>query len=128
MVGFHTNLINNGPFDQNLGLVGFYGDQELEVSGTEPVAFFDFEIFAENGLLLSNGLQVRNNINFVIGDLITAKNSSNIAIGFVDDAFYIGAANTSHINGYASITNKELFTFPIGDGTQIIHFTQFLRC
>ena len=123
MVGFHTNLINNGPFDQNLGLVGFYGNQELEVSGTEPVAFFDFEIFAENGLLLSNGLQVRNNINFVIGDLITAKNSSNIAIGFVDDAFYIGAANTSHINGYASITNKELFTFPIGDGTRLRSLT-----
>ena len=26
MVGFHLDLINNGSFDQNLGLVGFYGD------------------------------------------------------------------------------------------------------
>ena len=32
-IGFHTNLINESPMDNNLGLAGFYGTQLLTISG-----------------------------------------------------------------------------------------------
>ena len=32
-LGLHTNLINDGILDQNLGLAGFYGDAPLTASG-----------------------------------------------------------------------------------------------
>jgi gliding motility-associated-like protein len=119
LVGFHINLINNGPFDQNLGLAGFYGDDALEISGTAPILFHDFEIFAEKGVYLSNALEVTNNLSFIEGNLMTEKNTSDHTVGFMDNAFHIGASNSSHINGYASMVNKELFTFPVGDGTRL---------
>ena len=43
-MGFHTNLINDGSFDENAGLAGFYGDLPLTVSGAFAVTFFDVEI------------------------------------------------------------------------------------
>ncbi|NNK21656.1 MAG: gliding motility-associated C-terminal domain-containing protein, partial [Flavobacteriaceae bacterium] len=26
-LGFHTDLVNDGPFDENVGLTGFYGTE-----------------------------------------------------------------------------------------------------
>ena len=53
MVGFHMDLINDGAFDQNSGLVGFYGfDKSIVVSGTNIPVFYDAEISVDNGLYL----------------------------------------------------------------------------
>ncbi|MHA7832592.1 MAG: gliding motility-associated C-terminal domain-containing protein [Flagellimonas sp.] len=118
-VGFHTDLINNGPFQNNLGLIGFYGDESLEISGNSIPEFNDFEIMSENGIYLSNSVQINNNINFILGNMVTAKNTSLNSIGLVDEAFYIGTGDNSHVNGYVAAIDKELFTFPVGDGVRL---------
>jgi len=51
-LGFQTNLINDGSFDENLGRIGFYGEEELEISGIYAPKFYDFELFLDGDLLL----------------------------------------------------------------------------
>ena len=58
-VGFHLNLINDGTFDQNMGLVGFYKDfGRLTVSGAFTPVFYDAEVAVDNGLVLETSLSV----------------------------------------------------------------------
>ena len=123
LVGFHTNLVNDGSFFDNQGLAGFYGTAPLEVSGTVTPVFEDVEIMVENGLYLFNSVQLTRNANFVLGNVITGRETPLNGINFRDDAFYVGAGSTSHIDGYASATNKELFTFPVGYGKRLRSLT-----
>ena len=40
LVGFHTGFINDGNFDDNLGLIGFYhGEESLSISGAFSPTF-----------------------------------------------------------------------------------------
>ena len=119
-IGFHTDLINESPFDNNLGLVGFYGNLNLSVLGSVVPQFYDIEIAAESGLLLALGVDNSNNTNFILGDIITPKNDADINFNFLQNGFYTGEANIAKINGYAAITNQQNFTFPVGD-------SEFLR-
>ncbi len=123
LVGFHINLTNDGAFSENQGLAGFYGVTSLEVAGTSTPVFEDMEVLVENGLYLSNSVQLTGNVNFILGNVLTERNVPTNGINFKDDAFYVGAGNTSHINGYASVTNKELFTFPVGYGNRLRNLT-----
>jgi len=119
-IGFHTNLINDGSFNQNLGLAGFYSDDSpLTVSGDYAPAFHDLEIAVENGLLLETPIHVTNNSNLITGDIRTPRTGTAIYSNFMDDSFYTGESSVSKINGYASITNKESFIFPVGDGARL---------
>lgn len=119
LVGFHMNLINDGAFDNNQGLVGFYSSDQLSISGLQSPVFRDLEIVMDNDLLLNIGLGVTNNVNFVVGDIQTIRNVPNNTLNFIDSAFYVGSNNEAHVNGYVSVTNKELISFPVGDGTRI---------
>lgn len=122
-VGFHINLIDDGVFDKNQGLTGFYSPNQLRISGTSNPIFDDLEIVTENGVILETWMGVTNNLNFVVGDIITSKNENNNYLNFIDTSFYAGSGNLTHINGYAGATNKELITFPVGDGDRIRHLT-----
>lgn len=113
-LGFHTNLINEAPFDQNLGLAGFYGT-ELSVFGSLVPFFYDVEVAVENDLILTLGLDNANNTNFIIGDIYTPKTNSATYYNFLGEAFYNGEDNLRKVNGYAAITGKQNFLFPIGD-------------
>lgn len=119
-IGFHTDLINEAPFDTNLGLVGFYGSNSLSVSGTIVPLFFDVELMTENGLNLSLGIDNSNNTTFILGDIVTTKNQNDIYYNFLDsDGFYIGEGDFTKVNGYAAIANQQNFVFPIGDETYL---------
>ncbi len=118
-IGFHTHFINNAPFDENLGLAGFYGQEQLVLSGALTPIFFDTEIDIDNGLLLNTSLGVINNVNFIAGDVITPKNLDDIYLNFFRDAFYVGEANGSKTDGYVQITNIQDFIFPVGDTDQL---------
>lgn len=119
-IGFHTNLINEGSFNQNLGLAGFYSDESpLTVSGDYTPVFHDLEIAVENGLLLETPIHVTNNSNLITGDIRTPRTGTAIYSNFMDDSFYTGESSVSKINGYAAITNKESFIFPVGDGARL---------
>lgn len=120
MVGFHMDLINNGTFDQNLGLVGFYSDfGQLTVSGGISPVFYDAEVVVENGLVLQTTIGVNNNGNLISGDILTPRNQATIYSNFFDNSFYTGESSVSKVNGYAAITNKDSFVFPVGNDTRL---------
>ena len=120
MVGFHMDLINDGDFDQNSGLVGFYGfDKSLSVSGTNNPVFYDAEISVDQGLFLNTEIGVTNNINLIVGDVITPRIDTNVSANFIANAFYVGENDVSLIDGYAAFTNKDNFTFPVGDDERL---------
>jgi len=115
MVGFHTNLINDGVFDENLGVVGFYNSENpLYVSGAFRPIFYDAEIAVEDNLFLEVGIGVRNNSNFIFGNVITPRNMLDVNLEYIDDAFYTGEIDATKVDGYSALRNKQNFSFPIG--------------
>ncbi|MBM1108060.1 gliding motility-associated C-terminal domain-containing protein [Aurantibacter crassamenti] len=115
-VGFHIDLINDGVFDNNLGLVGFYGyDKELTVSGTNAPVFYDSEVMVDYNLYLETPIEIINNGNLITGNIVTPRNNLDVYTNFIDNAFYVGEKDASSVDGYASLTNKDNFTFPVGD-------------
>jgi len=96
-LGFHTNLINDAAFDENIGLVGFYGEDLLEVSGAFMPIFHDTEIANQIGVLLNIPITTTNNVNFILGDIITPRNQRDIYFNFLQEAFYVGESNASKV-------------------------------
>lgn len=120
MVGFHINLINDGTFDQNQGLVGFYEENNpLTISGAFNPVFHDTEIAVENGLFLETPIAVTNNFNFITGHVITSRANKSIFLNFTDNAFYVGENYLSMLDGYAAVTNMDTFTFPVGNNDRL---------
>ncbi|WP_299434687.1 gliding motility-associated C-terminal domain-containing protein [uncultured Maribacter sp.] len=114
-VGFHLDLVNDGVFNENLGLVGFYGyDKSITVSGTNTPVFYDSEILVDNNLYLETPIEILNNANLITGNIVTPRNNTDIHINFLNSAFYIGENMVSKVDGYAAITNKDDFIFPVG--------------
>lgn len=119
-VGFHIDLTNDGIFYDNMGMVGFYNSQvPLTVSGSSIPTFYDAEIMVDNDLYLDIGIGVVNNSNFISGNIITPTSDPLTYLNIVDDAFYIGSSDPNKVVGYAGLTNKENFVFPIGDATRL---------
>ena len=119
-MGFHTNLINNGTFNQNLGLAGFYNtNQSLSISGTNTPRFFNFEVAVDNDLILAVNTEISNNLSFITGHVVTPRNTPNISLDFVNEAFKVLESNTRHTDGYASFTGNSSFEFPIGDDNKL---------
>lgn len=114
-VGFHTNLINNGDFDENLGFTGFYGDAQLTVSGSKRAVFNDVEVDIENGLLLYSSLGVKNDFYFTNGIVITPRTNNNISLDYIDHMDYYDEGDEEHVDGYLSYIGDSEFVFPIGD-------------
>nr|WP_321414674.1 hypothetical protein [uncultured Allomuricauda sp.] len=59
-MGFHGDLINDGVFDDNQGLTGFYSFQAINLNGLFPSRFMDLEFFTEEGLQLEVSLEIEN--------------------------------------------------------------------
>ena len=118
-LGFHTNLINDAAFDENVGLVGFYGNTLLNVTGAFAPTFFDIEIANGTGVFLQTGINNGNNTNFIIGDFLTPRNQSSAYYNLLQNAFYVGEGDISKVDGYAGMTQQQNFTFPVGDTQQL---------
>jgi gliding motility-associated-like protein len=120
LVGFHLDLINDGSFDQNMGLVGFYSDStDIEVSGAFIPEFYDTEVAVGGGLILETCIHINNNVNLITGDIITPRTQTAVFSNFLDYSFYTGESSVSKVDGYAAITNKESFMFPVGDDNRL---------
>ncbi len=117
-IGFHTHLINDGTFNTNLGLAGFYGDTQLNVSGNSVAEFFDVEVDVIDGLNLQTSLGVYNQLDFINGRIFTPRNDLNVTLEFLR-ASYSGETNDDHIDGYATLFGDIDFTFPIGDAQKL---------
>lgn len=123
-IGFHTNVVNEGTLNNYTGFAGFYADTEIRtISGTNKITFFNVEIDALQNIELYNSLGVRNQLDFINGQVITPRNNTNITLDFIDYDFYAGEDNERHVNGYSSIKqgnkNTSDFIFPIGDGSML---------
>ncbi|MCM4169833.1 hypothetical protein KCTC52924_02220 [Arenibacter antarcticus] len=118
-MGFHTNLINNAAFDQNLGLAGFYGSTALAISGAFMPIFFDTEIANDQGITLATGIGVTNNTNFIIGNITTPRLQQDVYYNFLDNAVYVGETDFSKVDGYVTANTFQNFVFPVGDATQL---------
>jgi gliding motility-associated-like protein len=118
-LGFHTDLINDAAFDENVGLAGFYGNNQIYVSGAFTPTFFDTEFAAASGVFLETGINSSNNTNFVFGDILTPRNQSDAYYNFLQNGFYTGDSDISKVDGYAGVTNQQNFTFPVGGGQQL---------
>jgi len=114
-LGFHHDLINNGFTDDNQGLVGFFSNNNILVSGAFRPIFRDIEIMVENDLLLDVGIGVTNNSNFILGNVFTPRNQIDINLDYINFAFYNGNENSAKVDGYAAATDRLSFSFPIGD-------------
>ncbi len=117
-IGFHTNLINDGPFDENVGLAGFYGTDLLTISGALTPILYDVELLNDSGVLLNTTLAVANNTSFMVGDLITPRANPGIHYNFLQDASFVGENNISKVEGYAMVSGQQNFSFPVGDNEQ----------
>ncbi|MCW5517612.1 gliding motility-associated C-terminal domain-containing protein [Muriicola sp. Z0-33] len=118
-LGFHTHLINNGTFDDNLGLAGFYGSSTLSVSGAFMPILYDIEIATDAFVDLETSVNVLNNANFIVGNFNTPRAQPDIYLNFIQNAFSAGEADASKVDGYARITDIQNFTFPVGDASQL---------
>lgn len=119
-IGFHTDLINDGVIDDNVGLAGFYSDvNTLDISGAFAATFFDTEFMTQNGVLLGTSMNIANNANFVSGNVLTVRAQPIISLNFLQNGFSAGESDISKVNGYASVTDQQNFTFPVGDGAQL---------
>ncbi|AIZ41650.1 gliding motility-associated C-terminal domain-containing protein [Cellulophaga baltica] len=113
-IGFHDNLINNGSFDENVGLAGFYSTDDLTISGAFRPIFKDAEIVVTNHLNLEVGVGITSNSNFIIGNVITPRNQLDITLEYFNNAFYTGETSQTKVDGYAALSNKQNFIFPTG--------------
>lgn len=122
-IGFHTHLINNAAFDQNLGLAGFYGSSTISVSGAFMPVFYDAEIANDQGVMLHTGMSIASNTNFIAGNFVTPRQQRDIYFNFLQNAFYVGESNLSKVDGYATLNNEQNFIFPVGDSEQLRSLT-----
>lgn len=118
-VGLHTNLINDGILDDNLGEVGFYGDTPLTVSGAFAPTFFDVEINNSGHVILNTAINILNTTNFIVGNFETSRAFTDSYLNHIFDGTSINSSDISKVNGYAAITDKQNFTFPVGDAVQL---------
>lgn len=114
-LGLHTNLINDATFDQTQGLVGFYGNNVIQVLGNIPPTLWDTEIMVSSNVYFQQPVNVRNNVNFIDGNFLTPKNNQSIYLNFLDQGFFTGESNQSKVTGFAAVNNRDFFSFPVGD-------------
>ena len=91
----------------------------LNVSGAFAATFFDLEIVNPDNVHLSTGLNNINNTNFVLGSFFTPRNNPDVYFNFLPNANYNGSGDISMVDGYSAISNRQNFTFPVGDGLQL---------
>lgn len=119
-LGFHTNLINNGVFNQNLGLVGFYStDETLSIEGSQIPSFYNFEVDTKYNLELYTSIDVLNDMSFINGLIITPRDENEVALNFLSNSLYAGESDANYVDGYSSIIGIENFSFPIGDDNRL---------
>ncbi len=118
-IGFHGPIRNDGSFDQNRGLAGLYGQNDHQLSGKQEIAFWDLEIFTPASWALRTTLKVRNNLNFIEGNLFTPPSSPEISLEFMEDAFYTGDSESSKVAGFISVAGVSQFRFPVGDAVSL---------
>lgn len=114
-VGVYSSFINDGMLTGDSGLIGFYGNNSLQLSGTQIPSVFDVEIANENGLFLETSLVISNNLNFIYGNILSSRNDPFSYLELESEAFFQGESNFSKIDGLIQATVNKSYLFPTGD-------------
>jgi gliding motility-associated-like protein len=117
-VGLFTSFINQAPFEQEAGRVGFYGADLIRVSGDFAPVFYDVEIFHDLFVDVQAPFSVANTLDFFEGDFVTDKSLPEIYVGLLQEATLNGPGNASKVNGYALAINQSRVVFPVGDASE----------
>ncbi len=118
-MGFHTDLINNGIFDENLGLAGFYSENTLDITGAVPATLNDVEFATSIATVIRTSLNISNNANFITGNVLTPREEPDVTLNFLENGFYNGEGDMNKVDGYASFTQQQNIAFPVGDFEQL---------
>ena len=119
-IAFHTDVINDGDFDDNRGQSIFYSDNILTVSGQNPMKFYDVDVDVKEDLILETRMGITNFHEFVNGHINTPKFDPNVSLDYENDAPYLGADDNKHVDGYVTQTGILDFTFPIGSNSRLM--------
>ncbi len=122
-----NNLLqNNGSWTATSNSLDlFLSTGSNTISGSAAPSFFNvhFNIGAGNTMAITNtqGISIAGQIQFSNGITTTSRgNTSTGSVKFADNATYTGATtDVQHVNGYVSKTGDDVFTFPVGSGTDI---------
>lgn len=118
-VGVHTNWINDAPLEDGFGLVGFYGDRPMRLTGAFPLVLFDAELFNRAGLDLGISLFIKNGFSFFQGDIRTPRTDLSISAFYERNSFVQGRTNQSKVNGQVSFADKSVFNAPTGTSNRL---------
>ncbi|MEY8778880.1 gliding motility-associated C-terminal domain-containing protein [Allomuricauda sp. XS_ASV26] len=118
-IGLHTDFINNANFNPATGLVGFYGNEVIQVSGNVSPTLWDTEIMSRSNVFFQIPVSVRNNVNFIDGNFLSPANNQAVYLNFMDQGFFTGESNESKVTGFAAVNNRDIFSFPVGDQAQL---------
>ncbi len=122
-VGFHTNLVNDGTFDKNLGKAHFYSVNggNLVISGTNRPIFHDMYVETLNANLeLEVSVGAKNELWFVEGKIETQRDEPAISMDLIGHQFYQGEDDEHYVDGYNSVINyNNEYKFPIGDDNRL---------
>ena len=116
-LGFHTGLINEGNFNENKGMIGFY-DQDITISGSETPSFYDLEVAVEHDLFITTSIEIENSLNFIYGNIVAPRSNKNVYVKLNPKAFIEGEGSLTKIDGHAATIDQKEFTFPIGYGNK----------
>ena len=114
-LGFYSSVQNDSTLIAPSGLVGFYGNNLLYLTGSSIPEVYDFEIANEEGLFLDIPIVIQNNINFIYGNIFTDRNQPLNFLELSEDAFYQGQSDFSKVDGFVQSTVNGSHVFPIGD-------------
>jgi gliding motility-associated-like protein len=70
-------------------------------------------------VFLQNPIMVKNNVNFIAGNVLTPTNIPAVNLNFRTDAFFTGESNASKVTGFAAVNDRAVFSFPVGDDEQL---------
>ncbi len=106
---------NAGAFNTNIGLVEFKTCVDTSRwNSTIPISIYDMKVNNSKGLIIDNGnMHITNSVNFADGIIYNSTNE----IIFEDNTSWIGASNTSFVDGEVQKTGNDAFTFPVGDNS-----------
>ena len=121
----HGNLSfqNNGTWSSQTGSLDLFAAAgAVTISGSSAPDFLNLQFQNGGAVSVTNtaGANIAGQMVFGTSGIVstTRANHSNGALRFADNATYTGGAtDAQHVNGYVSKTGNDVFTYPVGSGT-----------
>lgn len=120
-MGFFGDFINEGSFDKNLGILYVTGSQAQTFSGTNLIQANNLTINkVSESVHLNNVLRIDSLLTFTNGRITTDHSDITTEyVEFQDDATYVTASDSSHIDGVIRKIGNDGFTFPSGNSNML---------